>query len=99
MRENMEQQKNRELDLQREKKTLLLSLSHDIKTPISAIKLYSKALSKGLYSDKAKQLEIVENIGVKADEIQSYVSQIISASREDFITFDVKTMNFICRRR
>ncbi len=94
LRENMEQQKNRELDLQREKKTLLLSLSHDIKTPISAIKLYSKALSKGLYSDKAKQLEIVENIGVKADEIQSYVSQIISASREDFITFDVKNDEF-----
>lgn len=46
LRENMEQQKKRELDLQREKKMLLLSLSHDIKTPLSAIKLYSKALSE-----------------------------------------------------
>ena len=39
LRENMEQQKERELNLQREKKMLLLSLSHDIKTPLSAIKL------------------------------------------------------------
>lgn len=90
----MEQQKKRELDLQKEKKTLLLSLSHDIKTPLSAIKLYSKALSKGLYSDKEKQQEITRNIGVKADEIERYVSQIISASREDFLTFDVKNGEF-----
>ncbi len=44
LRENIEKQKSSELELQKEKKTLLLSLSHDIKTPLSAIKLYSKAL-------------------------------------------------------
>lgn len=58
LRENMEQQKERELNLQREKKMLLLSLSHDIKTPLSAIKLYSKALSKGLYTDKENSLKL-----------------------------------------
>ena len=94
LRENMEQQKERELNLQREKKLLLLSLSHDIKTPLSAIKLYSKALSKGLYSNKEKQLEIVENINAKADEIESYVSEIITASREDFLSLDVTMGEF-----
>ncbi len=94
LRENMEQQKERELDLQRDKKMLLLSLSHDIKTPLSAIKLYSKALSKGLYADKEKQLEIAENINTKADEIESYVSQIITASREEFLSFDVTMSEF-----
>ncbi|MBR6580017.1 MAG: HAMP domain-containing histidine kinase [Ruminococcus sp.] len=94
LRENMEQQKERELGLQREKKMLLLSLSHDIKTPLSAIKLYSKALSKGLYSDTKKQLEIAESINAKADEIESYVSQIITASREEFLSFDVTMGEF-----
>ncbi|MBQ8613273.1 MAG: HAMP domain-containing histidine kinase [Ruminiclostridium sp.] len=94
LRENMEQQKERELNLQREKKMLLLSLSHDIKTPLSAIKLYSKALSKGLYTEKEKQLEIAENINAKADEIESYVSQIITASREEFLSLDVKMGEF-----
>jgi len=94
LRENMEQQKERELNLQKDKKMLLLSLSHDIKTPLSAIKLYSKALSKGLYSDKQKQLEIAENINTKADEIEGYVSQIITASREDFLSLDVKNDEF-----
>lgn len=94
LRENMEQQKERELDLQREKKMLLLSLSHDIKTPLSAIKLYSKALSKGLYTDSEKQLEIAENINTKADEIESYVTQIITASREDFLSLSVNMGEF-----
>ncbi|MBQ8435248.1 MAG: HAMP domain-containing histidine kinase, partial [Oscillospiraceae bacterium] len=89
LRENMEEQKQRELELQRERKMLLLSLSHDIKTPLSAIKLYSKALSKGLYKDHEKQLEIADSINNKADEIEGYVSQIITASREDFLSLDV----------
>lgn len=94
LRENMEQQKERELKLQRDKKMLLLSLSHDIKTPLSAIKLYAKALAKGLYTEKEKQLEIAENINAKADEIEGYVSQIITASREDFLSLEVQNSEF-----
>lgn len=94
LRENIEQQKVRELELQKEKKMLLLSLSHDIKTPLSAIKLYAKALSKGLYESREKQLEIAESINAKADEIESYVSQIVTASKEDFLSFDVNMGEF-----
>lgn len=89
LRENMEQQKKRELDLQKEKKTLVLSISHDIKTPLSAIKLYAKALSKGLYKDTEKQRKIFDNINKKADEIEGFVSEIIKASNEDFLNFEV----------
>lgn len=94
LRENLEQQKFRELALIKEKKTLLLSLSHDIKTPLSAIKLYAKALSRGLYPEKEKQLEIADNINEKADEIESFVSQIVTASSEDFLELDVQNGEF-----
>lgn len=94
LRDNLEQQKQRELQLHKEKKTLLLSLSHDIKTPLSAIKLYSKALSRGLYEDKEKQLEIAESINAKADEIEAYVTQIIRASNEDFLNLEVNNSEF-----
>ena len=94
LRENIEQQKRRELEMQKEKKTLLLSLSHDIKTPLSAIKLYSAALSRNLYSDAKKQHKIAENINEKANEIEGYVSQIITASREDFFSLEVNMGEF-----
>jgi signal transduction histidine kinase len=90
----MEQQKKRELALQKEKKTLLLSLSHDIKTPLSAIKLYAKALSRGLYTDKEKQQQIIGSIDAKADEIEGFVSQIIQASNEDFLSLEVNMGEF-----
>lgn len=94
LRENIEEQKKRELDLQRDKKMLLLSLSHDIKTPLSAIKLYAKALSKELYDSREKKLEIAENISAKTDEVEGYVSQIITASKEDFLSLDVQNGEF-----
>ena len=94
LRENLEENKMRELELQREKKMLLLSLSHDIKTPLSAIKLYAKALSRGLYKDEAKKLEIAGNIDEKVNEIEGYISDIVKASSEDFLHFEVTNGEF-----
>lgn len=94
LRENIEQQNKKELSLQKEKKTLILSISHDIKTPLSAIKLYSKALSKDLYKDAEKQHEIAEKINNKADEIESFITQIIKASSEDFLNIEVDENEF-----
>ena len=68
---------------------LLLSLSHDIKTPLSAIKLNAKALAKGLYQDEAKRLEAAERINTRADEIEHFVSEITKAASEDFMNFEV----------
>ena len=94
LREKLESQKGQELKLQKEKKSLVLSLTHDIKTPLSAIKLYSQALGRNLYRDPEKQKEIAGNIGAKVDEIESYLSQIVSASREDFLHLEVSNGEF-----
>ena len=94
LRENIEQQKQKELSLQKEKKTLVLSISHDIKTPLSAIKLYAKALSKGLYKDKERQTEIFDNIHTKAVEIENFVNEIIKASSEEFLNLEVAIGEF-----
>ena len=94
LREKLEQSKQAELELKKEKKTLLLSLSHDIKTPLSAIKLYSKALSAGIYKEPEKQQEVFESINTKADEIEKLVSEIMQSQTEDIIAFDVKNGEF-----
>lgn len=94
LREHLEQQKIRELALEKEKKTFVLSLSHDTKTPLSAIKLYAKALSMGLYKDKSKQIEIAENINEKADEIEGYLSKIIQSQKEDFLDLPMEKGEF-----
>lgn len=90
LRENLEENKARELQLQKEKKLLLLSLSHDIKTPLSAIHLYAQALCRNLYREEAKKLEIAKSIKEKAEEIEFYIGEIVKASHEEFLDFQVK---------
>lgn len=94
LRETLEEQKKKELEMQKDKQTFLLSISHDIKTPLSAIKLYAKSLSKGLYKDKEKQIEVAENINDKADEIESYVAELTNSARRSFMDFDIKDGEF-----
>lgn len=97
LRENLEEHKVKELELQKEKKLLLLSLSHDIKTPLSAIKLYAKALMRGLYKDEERKQEIAVHINEKVDEIEAYISEIVRASHEDFLHFDVNNKEFYAK--
>ena len=75
--------------MQRDKKLLLLSLSHDIKTPLSAIKLNAMALARGLYKDEGKRRAAVLSIHTRADEIERFVSEITKAAGEDFMSFEV----------
>ena len=89
LRENLEDSKYRNLEYQKEKKTMLLSLSHDIKTPLSAIQLYTKALSEGLYETEEKKQEALGGILTKTEEIKKYVDEIHKLSREDFMELNV----------
>ena len=89
LREKLEDNKEKELELQRERKTLILSLSHDIKTPLSSIELYSKALSGDLYDTQEKKDEALQGIARNVKEIKGYVDEIVTASREDFLNLEV----------
>ena len=94
LRENLEDSKSKNLEFQKEKKTLLLSLSHDIKTPLSAIQLYTKALSEGIYETDEEKKNAYDGILAKTDEIKNYVDEIHRISREEFMEFDVKPGEF-----
>lgn len=94
LRENLEDNKKRELNYQKEKKTLILSLSHDIKTPLSAIKLYARALKDNLYESEEKRKEVIDGISNNTLEIEHYVNEIVKNSREDFMELPVNVSSF-----
>lgn len=89
LRESIEDARKKEITMQRDKKLLLLSLSHDIKTPLSAIKLNAKALARGLYKDEEKRCAAALRINTRADEIERFVSEITRAASEDLMNFEV----------
>lgn len=94
LRETLEKSELLELERAKKEKTFLMSLSHDIKTLLSAIKLYSKAISKGIYSDRQKQVETAVNIYIKADEIEKFVNEILQNLSSDFMTFEADQTEF-----
>ena len=87
--ETLESNKEKELALQKEKKTLILSLTHDIRTPLSAIRLYAKALAENLYTTGERRVEACQGIEKNVKEIEEYVNEITLASREDFLQLSV----------
>ena len=94
LRERLENQKSAALELQRQNKTMLLSLSHDMKTPLGVIELYAKALEKGLYRDEEKKRDVVRSITAKCEEIRGYVDEIVRASGDDFLNLEIKPGEF-----
>lgn len=94
LREKLEDDKEKELALQKDKKTLILSLSHDIKTPLSSIELYARALSENLYDTQEKRDEALCGITRNVKEIKKYVDEIVTASREDFLNLEVNESEF-----
>ncbi len=94
MKDTLDISRKRQLELEREKKKLLLSLSHDIKTPLNTIRLYSRALEENLYSDGTERLHAMHQIGVKAEEIEAYVEEIMKNSREGILDIHVEDGEF-----
>ena len=94
LREKLEDEKSKNLELQKERNVFLLSLSHDMKTPISAIKLYAAAIKKNLYKEPEKLKEVGIKIDENATEAEGYVAKIISASGDDFLDLNVRKGEF-----
>ena len=82
LRENIEQQKERELSLQRDKKMLLLSLSHDIKTPLMAIGGYTENIMEGQLSDE-EQKEYLSAILKNIEFTDSIINRTLLLNRLD----------------
>ena len=97
LKDELEVKKKRELELLRERKLLMLSLSHDIKTPLSTIQLYNRALWQGEYETQEKRLEIYQQIALKCNEIENYMEELLTSSREDIVDITVEWEEFYLR--
>jgi len=94
LRESLETQKTQMQRIDRERKTLILSLSHDIKTPLSTMALYIKALKEDLYDDPEKQKQVLDRIEERIQEIEMYMQDMLRGSEEDMTGIEVQNSEF-----
>ena len=97
MREELAASREREVTLQKKERELVASLSHDLKTPITGIKLTTELLKAKLTmqgdaepeGDGAYILEKLDNIDKKTGQIDALVSDLFSSTLDDLGEFKV----------
>ena len=91
MREELHKTKEKEYLANKSKKELIASLSHDIKTPVTSIKLISELLLVMVKEDKIKNK--ISSIYTKADEIDHLVTDMFSSTLEELHELKVNTVD------
>ena len=94
LRDKLKHENKKGLELEREKKLLLLSISHDLKTPLKSIKLYLKALNEGIYTREEQRAEVYGQIAHNAGKIENFVNEVIKSSSEDILSIEVNIHDF-----
>lgn len=94
LKDNLENHKKKELKLAKDKKMIILSISHDIKTPLNAINLYAKALENDIYKNEDEKKQAAVRIQRKTAEIDEFINQIIKSSKEEIISIEVNNTEF-----
>ncbi len=91
MREELKASKERETALQKREKELVASLSHDLKTPITGIKLTCELLEAKLAAADGSEdvTGKIDTIYKKADQIDALVNDLFSSALEDLGEFKV----------
>lgn len=71
-------------------KTIVASLSHDIKTPIASIRAYSEALEANLGASFEKRQQYSETIIRKCDEVTTLVNDLVLHSLSELEKLEIK---------
>ena len=97
MREELKASRARELSLQKKERELIASLSHDLKTPVTGIKLTSELMAAIFSQNEGQEITVTEdmtgkmnNICKRADEIGVLVGDLFSSTLEDLGEFKVE---------
>ena len=84
--------------MEREKQTLIISIAHGIKTPLSNIKLYAQAIERGIYHDdktpNSKDAESAAKIEQNVEKVEALVKEIMDKSARVDVDYQTKVDAF-----
>lgn len=91
MREEIRYARKREREAIEENKTVIASLSHDIKTPIASIRACSEALEANLNADYEKRQRYTGILMKKCDEVTALVNDLVLHSLSELEKLEIRT--------
>ena len=81
MRESLLEARRNQLQAERAKKELIASLNHDVKTPVTSIRLISELLQAG--TTEAATMDKLKTIETKADQIDRLMNDMMHSALEE----------------
>lgn len=86
MKDLLEEEKEQQQAFERRRNLLLSDIAHDIKTPITTICGYSRALSEGLVAEEKKQsyLDVIYQKSLRMDELLTLLFEYVKLESEGF---------------
>ena len=90
LREVLQEEKNKNLALEKQRKILVASLSHDIKTPLSSIQNYSRAILDGVYEEDKEIKKALKVILDKSLVIEKLTKELLDSSKSLIDNLEVK---------
>jgi len=97
MRVRLKQSIDQSLQYEENRKMLLSHISHDLKTPISAIKGYVEGIMDGIANTEEKRSRYMETIYRKAADMDQLIDELFLFSKLDLqtVAFDFKVIDII----
>lgn len=97
MRLQLKQSIDQSLQYEENRKQLLSHISHDLKTPISAIKGYVEGIMDGIANTDEKRQRYMQTIYHKANDMDQLIDELFLFSKLDLhkVAFDFKTIDMI----
>ncbi len=92
MRNQLKESLAKQKAYEQSRKTLIASISHDLRTPISSIKGYVEGLQDGIAEDEASVKRYLAVIHQKTDQLNRQIQDLFQLSQFDLGQLDVKLL-------
>ncbi len=83
MRLRLKESAEEKIEREKQNKELISNISHDLKTPITAIKGYSQGLLEGVADNPEKQMKYIKIINSKANDMNNLINELTLYSSID----------------
>ena len=83
MRQRLKESMEEKLHAEKESKTLISNIAHDLKTPITAVKGYAEGILAGVADTPEKQEKYLRTIYSKASEMDTLINELTLYSKID----------------
>lgn len=94
MRSELKEAKENEKEAQQAKKTLVATISHDIKTPVASIRAYAEAICGGMANTPERRERYLKVIMEKADEVARLTDDLFLHAVSDMDKLSIEVEEF-----